>query len=119
QAAAIDLSTTASGAGYWILDEVGGMFTFGDAKFFGSVPGLRNDCIGSRGTAGVLRVTVLKAKGGGVDALLAYYAGLAQDQQSRDGAGRGPVDYYLEPRRAARPLVGQRAPGGQPSDLRE
>lgn len=45
----------------------------------------------------MLRVTVLKAKGGGIDALLAYYAGLAQDQQSRDGAGRGPVDYYLDP----------------------
>ncbi len=45
----------------------------------------------------MLRVTVLKAKGGGVDALLAYYGGLAQDQQSRDGAGRAPVDYYLDP----------------------
>lgn len=45
----------------------------------------------------MLRVKVLKAKGGGVDALLAYYAGLAQDQQARDGAGRGPVDYYLDP----------------------
>ncbi|MBI2168934.1 MAG: relaxase domain-containing protein [Actinobacteria bacterium] len=44
-----------------------------------------------------MRVTVLKAAGGGVDAMIAYYAGLAQDQQSRDGAGRGPVDYYLDP----------------------
>jgi conjugative relaxase-like TrwC/TraI family protein len=29
--------------------------------------------------------------------MTAYYAGLARDQQRRDGAGRGPVDYYLDP----------------------
>ena len=27
--------------GYWLLDAQGGIFTFGDARFYGSVPGLR------------------------------------------------------------------------------
>lgn len=46
----------------------------------------------------MLRVTALKASAsGGVGGLLAYYAGLAQDQRSRKGARRGPVDYYLDP----------------------
>ena len=29
--------------------------------------------------------------------LVAYYEGLARDQLDRDGPGRGPVDYYLDP----------------------
>ena len=29
--------------------------------------------------------------------LIDYYAGLARDQLRRDGVGRGPVDYYLDP----------------------
>ncbi|MBK5224798.1 MAG: relaxase domain-containing protein [Acidimicrobiia bacterium] len=33
---------------------------------------------------------------GGLDGLLAYYAGLAEDRR-RGGRGRGPVDYYLDP----------------------
>jgi len=45
-----------------------------------------------------MRVTTLKASttAGGLDGLLAYYAGLAEDRQ-RPGRGRGPVDYYLDP----------------------
>ncbi|HLF39996.1 MAG TPA: hypothetical protein VI854_00845, partial [Acidimicrobiia bacterium] len=31
-----------TGNGYLILDGAGGIFTFGDARFFGSIPGLRN-----------------------------------------------------------------------------
>jgi hypothetical protein len=30
-----------SGNGYWLLAEDGGLFAFGNAPFFGSVPGLR------------------------------------------------------------------------------
>jgi conjugative relaxase-like TrwC/TraI family protein len=46
----------------------------------------------------VMRVTTLKASttAGGLDGLLAYYAGLAEDRE-RPGRGRGPVDYYLDP----------------------
>ena len=33
----------------------------------------------------------------GVAALVDYYAGLAADQLHRDGASRGPIDYYLDP----------------------
>ncbi len=33
--------TTPSGRGYWIFDPEGGVHTFGDARYFGSVPGLR------------------------------------------------------------------------------
>jgi len=42
-----------------------------------------------------MRVTTIKAGAHGVEAMVAYYAGLAADQASRDGACRGPVDYYL------------------------
>ncbi|MBK5221725.1 MAG: relaxase domain-containing protein [Acidimicrobiia bacterium] len=42
-------------------------------------------------------MTTLKVKPSvGLDGLLAYYAGLAEDRQ-RAGRGRGPVDYYLDP----------------------
>ena len=44
-----------------------------------------------------MRVTTLKASGPAVAALIDYYAGLAEDQQCRDGRSRGPVDYYLDP----------------------
>ena len=43
-----------------------------------------------------MRVTTLKASTDGLAALIGYYAGLAEDR-SRPGAGRGPVDYYLDP----------------------
>ena len=43
-----------------------------------------------------MRVTTLKAAGGGPGALIGYYAGLARDQLDRDGVARGPVDYYLD-----------------------
>ncbi len=45
----------------------------------------------------MLRVTTLKGAGSGLVALTDYYAGLAEDQQRRDGRSRGPVDYYLNP----------------------
>lgn len=45
----------------------------------------------------MMRATTLKASPASVDGLLAYYAGLATDQAHRDGAARGPVDYYLDP----------------------
>jgi hypothetical protein len=39
----------------------------------------------------------LKAAGDRLALLIGYYEGLAQDQVRRDGAARGPVDYYLDP----------------------
>jgi conjugative relaxase-like TrwC/TraI family protein len=45
----------------------------------------------------VLRVTTLKPVGTDVANVIGYYAGLAEDQQRRDGRHRGPVDYYLDP----------------------
>ena len=39
-ARAVDLASTFDGTGYWVLDEAGGIFTFGTATFFGSRPGL-------------------------------------------------------------------------------
>lgn len=42
-----------------------------------------------------MRVTTLKAPGGRLADLLAYYAGLADDPGAMPG--RGPVDYYLDP----------------------
>jgi hypothetical protein len=45
----------------------------------------------------VMRAVTLKAAGDAVAQLIGYYAGLARDQQRRDGAARGPVDYYLDP----------------------
>jgi conjugative relaxase-like TrwC/TraI family protein len=45
----------------------------------------------------VLRVTTLKPVGTDVANVIGYYAGLAEDQQRRDGVSRGPVDYYLDP----------------------
>lgn len=44
----------------------------------------------------VMRVTTLKATADKLPALLAYYAGLAEDRE-RPGRSRGPVDYYLDP----------------------
>ncbi|MGH9150844.1 MAG: hypothetical protein ACRD03_00225 [Acidimicrobiales bacterium] len=46
-----------------------------------------------------MRATTLKESDAGLDGLLAYCAGLAADQAIRDGAARGPVDYYLDPSR--------------------
>lgn len=60
-------------------------------------PAAADECIGSRGTVSVLRVTTLKAAGPRVARLIDYYAGLAEDQQRRDGLARGPVDYYVDP----------------------
>ncbi|MBW3581343.1 MAG: relaxase domain-containing protein [Actinobacteria bacterium] len=45
----------------------------------------------------MMRVTTLKVGKAGLAALIDYYAGLAHDQLRRDGASRGPVDYYLDP----------------------
>ncbi|MGH9180429.1 MAG: MobF family relaxase [Acidimicrobiales bacterium] len=44
-----------------------------------------------------MRATTLKASPASLGNLLAYYGGLADDQARRDGAARGPVDYYLDP----------------------
>ncbi len=44
-----------------------------------------------------MRATTLKASPADVGGLLAYYAGLADDQGRRDATSRGPVDYYLDP----------------------
>jgi conjugative relaxase-like TrwC/TraI family protein len=44
-----------------------------------------------------MRAVTLKAAGGAVAQLIGYYAGLARDQLYRDGAARGPADYYLDP----------------------
>ncbi len=44
-----------------------------------------------------MRATTLKASPAALGGLLAYYAGLATDQVRRDGGGRGPIDYYLDP----------------------
>ncbi|MGH9188925.1 MAG: MobF family relaxase [Acidimicrobiales bacterium] len=44
-----------------------------------------------------MRANTLKASSAGLAALVDYYAGLAADQLHRDGAGRGPIDYYLDP----------------------
>jgi conjugative relaxase-like TrwC/TraI family protein len=45
---------------------------------------------------GVMRVTTVKASPGRLDAVLAYYVGLAEYRAPAAG-GRGPVDYYLDP----------------------
>jgi len=37
----IRISATPTGSGYFTMDGLGGIFTHGDARFFGSVPGLR------------------------------------------------------------------------------
>ena len=44
-----------------------------------------------------MRAVTLKAAGDRLALLIGYYEGLAQDQVRRDGAARGPVDYYLDP----------------------
>jgi conjugative relaxase-like TrwC/TraI family protein len=44
----------------------------------------------------MMRVTTLKVAPDGSPGPVAYYTGLAHDQQRRDGAARGPVDYYLD-----------------------
>ena len=33
------MTTTPTGNGYWIASSTGGIFTFGDAKYYGSAPG--------------------------------------------------------------------------------
>lgn len=43
----------------------------------------------------MMRATTLKASPADVEGLLAYYAGLADEQARRDGTCRGPIDYYL------------------------
>lgn len=43
-----------------------------------------------------MRVTTLKAAAAALGGMVSYYASLVEDRE-RDGPGRGPVDYYLEP----------------------
>jgi hypothetical protein len=38
---AVTMAATPDGHGYWVTDSDGGVFTFGDAKFFGSIGGRR------------------------------------------------------------------------------
>jgi conjugative relaxase-like TrwC/TraI family protein len=59
--------------------------------------GSTDECIGVVGNVPVMRCTTLKAAGGRVEGLLAYYAGLAEDRVRPCRNGRGPVDYYLDP----------------------
>lgn len=49
---AADIQPTPSGNGYWILNEDGGVFTYGDAPFFGSIFGTV-----PKGTAVAIRCT--------------------------------------------------------------
>jgi len=37
----VGMAPSPTGRGYWLVDSAGGMFAFGDAKFYGSVPQLR------------------------------------------------------------------------------
>ena len=39
--AIVDISATPSGNGYWLVATDGGIFSFGDAKFFGSTGAMR------------------------------------------------------------------------------
>ncbi|CAN5718239.1 hypothetical protein BH20ACT1_BH20ACT1_05170 [soil metagenome] len=41
--------------------------------------------------------SLTQASAASLSALVDYYAGLATDQLHRNGADRGPIDYYLEP----------------------
>ena len=41
--ATTDFAATSDGNGYWLLGGDGGVFTFGNAEFFGSVPGVTED----------------------------------------------------------------------------
>src|SRR4051794_7196555 len=79
----------------------------GFSRDFGSLKGLvmyRNpsatkrtdECIVIGGIADVMRVTALRVAADGSAGLVGYYAGLAHDQERRDGVPRGPVDYYLD-----------------------
>lgn len=56
-----------------------------------------DECITPGGMPAVMRATTLKASSAGLASLLAYYAGLADEQARRDGLARGPIDYYLDP----------------------
>src|SRR5688500_13983872 len=54
-------------------------------------PPTTDECIAASGSPPVMRVTTLKASSGDeLGRLLDYYAGLAEDQQRRDGGARGP-----------------------------
>ncbi|MGH3369522.1 MAG: MobF family relaxase [Nocardioidaceae bacterium] len=44
-----------------------------------------------------MRAKTIKAGRYGVAGVIGYYAGLAADQARRDGACRGPIDYYIDP----------------------
>jgi hypothetical protein len=37
------MAATPSGRGYWLVARDGGVFTFGDAGFYGAVPGVTRD----------------------------------------------------------------------------
>lgn len=49
----------------------------------------QDECIGVVGNFPVMRCTTLKASGGRVEGLLAYYAGLAEDRARPCRNGRG------------------------------
>ncbi len=68
-APAIDIEVVARGQGFWILDIAGGVFSFGDAGYFGSIPGLGEGVstapiVGMASTPTALGYWILDAAGG-------------------------------------------------------
>ncbi len=52
----VSMAATPDGKGYWMVGADGGVFTFGDALYFGSLPGLLTSC--GQGAAGACPVNV-------------------------------------------------------------
>jgi hypothetical protein len=61
------MAATTTGKGYWLVGEDGGMFTFGDAAYRGSLPGFgqctQHHAVGMAGTATGRGYWVLEANG--------------------------------------------------------
>ena len=47
-ARAIDIACSPWGNGYWMIDQIGGVFCFGEVDYFGSVPGDGRNCKASK-----------------------------------------------------------------------
>jgi hypothetical protein len=63
----VGMAATPTGAGYWLVGRDGGVFSFGDASFDGSVPGIPlqvNDIVGMAATRSGAGYWLVAADGG-------------------------------------------------------
>jgi hypothetical protein len=113
--AIVAMAPTSTGRGYWLVASDGGVFTFGDARFFGSTGGMRlNEPIVAMAPTSTGRGYWLVASDGGVFTFGdAVFAGAATGAIVTDAAPSARGGYWvLEANGAVRGFGGAMRAGG-------